>query len=69
MFASTTEIASALLDETVPVNQLLQKFSQERLFLLEVPYNAPARSDISPRILVQVKIRELLLNVFSLHAI
>jgi hypothetical protein len=32
-------------------------------------YNAPARSDISPKIHALEKIKELLLSAFSLHAI
>jgi hypothetical protein len=69
MFALTTEIESALLDVTVPVNQLLQKFSQVKLFQQVVLYNAPARSDISPKIHALAKIKELLLNAFSLREI
>jgi len=63
------EIASVLLAAMVLVNQRWQKFSRVKLFPQVALYNAPARSDISPKIHARVKIKELLLKEFYLHEI
>jgi hypothetical protein len=58
MSASIAEIVWASLDETVPVNQLLQKFLLVRISLQVVVFSAPAKLVISPRILAPEKIKE-----------